>query len=132
MADKGVVNVAEYYHHGTVRVRGADDDIHKNIRKELDVARATNRGLGRAILPSSASVPVGLRKERSNSAGLKRPSADKDTAVTPSKRSRSATPTKAKGEPLPNRIHRRIIVQDYGTPIYKATSRMAILAALEC
>ncbi|EGE00861.1 FunK1 protein kinase [Trichophyton tonsurans CBS 112818] len=31
----------------------------------------------------------------------------------------------------PNRIHRRLIVQDYGRPIYKASSRVALLAALE-
>lgn len=32
---------------------------------------------------------------------------------------------------LPNRVHRRVILRDYGKPIYKASSRVALLAALE-
>ena len=31
---------------------------------------------------------------------------------------------------LPNRVHRRLILSDYGIPIYKAGSRQALLAAL--
>jgi len=32
---------------------------------------------------------------------------------------------------MPNRVHRRVILGDYGEPIYKASSRSALLAALE-
>ncbi|RSL75554.1 hypothetical protein CEP52_017844 [Fusarium oligoseptatum] len=32
---------------------------------------------------------------------------------------------------VPNRVHRRLIVRDYGMPIYKASSRSALLAAFE-
>jgi hypothetical protein len=32
---------------------------------------------------------------------------------------------------MPNRTHRRVILRDYGKPIYKASSRTALLAALE-
>ncbi|EJT69154.1 hypothetical protein GGTG_13263 [Gaeumannomyces tritici R3-111a-1] len=49
----------------------------------------------------------------------------------PSKRSCSASPTKASGDALSNRMHRRVILRDYGKPIYKASSRSALLAALE-
>ncbi|KAI0467628.1 hypothetical protein F4859DRAFT_525055 [Xylaria cf. heliscus] len=43
----------------------------------------------------------------------------------------SASPTKAGNEPLPNRIYRRIVLSNYGEPICKASSRAALLSALE-
>ncbi|KAK7407904.1 hypothetical protein QQX98_009915 [Neonectria punicea] len=129
--EKGVVNVARYYHHETVRVRGADDDVRSNVRKGLDITKATNYRPGRPMLPLSAIASSVSRKGRSSSAGVKRPSSETDAALPPSKRSCSASPTKASIEALPNRIHRRVILRDYGKPIYKASSRLALLAALE-
>ncbi|KAL5903025.1 hypothetical protein ACKVV7_011466, partial [Pyricularia oryzae] len=35
------------------------------------------------------------------------------------------------GDALSNRVHRRVILRDYGNPVYKARSRSALLAALE-
>ncbi|KAH7131159.1 hypothetical protein EDB81DRAFT_696442 [Dactylonectria macrodidyma] len=129
--EKGVVNVARYYHHETVSVRGADDDVRINIRKELDVTKATNYRPERSMLPSSASASSVSRKGRSSSAGVKRPSSETDAALPPSKRSYSASPTKISTEVLANRVHRRVILRDYGKPIYKARSRVALLAAFE-
>ncbi|KAL6406452.1 serine/threonine-protein kinase Sgk2 [Ilyonectria robusta] len=129
--EKGVVNVARYYHHETVCVRGADDDVRSNVRKGLDITKATNYRPGRPMLPSSAIASSVSRKGRSSSAGVKRPSSETDAALPPSKRSCSASPTKASVEALPNRVHRRVILRDYGKPIYKASSRVALLAALE-
>ncbi|KAH8651721.1 serine/threonine-protein kinase Sgk2 [Ilyonectria robusta] len=129
--EKGVVNVARYYHHETVRVRGADDDVRSNVRKGLDITKATNYRPGRPMLPSSAIASSASRKGRSSSAGVKRPSSETDAALPPSKRSCSASPTKASIDALPNRVHRRVILRDYGKPIYKASSRLALLAALE-
>ncbi|KAH6883929.1 serine/threonine-protein kinase Sgk2 [Thelonectria olida] len=129
--ENGVVNVARYYHHETVRVRGADDDVRSNVRKGLDITKATNYRPGRPVLPSSASASSVSHKGRSSSAGVKRPSSDIDAALPLSKRSRSASPTKASVEALSNRVHRRVILRDYGNPIYKASSCVALLAALE-
>ncbi|KAH7109238.1 hypothetical protein B0J13DRAFT_663847 [Dactylonectria estremocensis] len=72
------VNVARYYHHETVRVRGADDDVRSNVRKGLDVTKATNYRPGRPMLPPSASASSVSRKGRSSSAGVKRPSSETD------------------------------------------------------
>ncbi|KAK8120255.1 hypothetical protein PG999_004375 [Apiospora kogelbergensis] len=47
---KGVVNVARYYHHETVQVRGMDDDIRRNVRKDLDITKAENYGLRRSTV----------------------------------------------------------------------------------
>ena len=129
--EKGVVNVARYYHHETVRVHGADDDVRNNVRKGLDVTKATNYRSGRAMLASRAGASSVSRKGRSSSAGLKRPSSDTDAALLPSKRCCSASRVQASVEALPNRVHRRVILRDYGKPIYKASSRVALLAALE-
>jgi len=128
---KGVANVARYYHHQTVCVRDSDDDIQQNIRKGLDVTTATTYRLGRGILPSSASTTWVSRQGRSASASRKRPSSETDATIPPSKRPFSRSPTKA-GVLLPNRVHRRVILRDYGEPIYKASSPVALLAALEC
>ncbi|OAQ57431.1 FunK1 protein kinase [Pochonia chlamydosporia 170] len=128
--EKGAINVARYYHHETVRVRHSDDEIRNNVRKRLDVTKATNYRSGRAMLPSSTSALSISRKGRSSSSGVKRPSSETDAALPPSKRSCSASPTKPNPDALSNRIHRRVILRDYGKPIYKASSRAALLAAL--
>jgi hypothetical protein len=123
---KGVANIARYYHHETVRVQGVNDDIQQSIRKGLDITKATNYRLGRTTPQSSANASVS-RKERSSSAGVKRPSSDADATLPPIKRSRPASPANAST----NRVHRRVILRDYGKPIYKAGSPMALLSALE-
>lgn len=41
------------------------------------------------------------------------------------------SPTKPGNDPLPNRTHRRIVLSNYGEPICKASSRAALLGALE-
>ncbi|KAH8661037.1 hypothetical protein BGZ61DRAFT_485586 [Ilyonectria robusta] len=83
------------------------------------------------MLPSSVSASSVSRKGRSSSAGTKRPPSETDAALPPTKRSCSASPTKASIDAMPNRVHRRVILRDYGKPIYKASSRVALLAALE-
>ncbi|KAL9948565.1 hypothetical protein ACHAO5_001665 [Verticillium nonalfalfae] len=73
-----------------------------------------------------------LRKSRSsNAAGKKRSSSQTGAALPPNKRSCSASPTKADKNALPNRIHRRVVLCDYGKPVYTASTRSALLLALE-
>ncbi|KAM0265356.1 hypothetical protein ACHAQJ_000197 [Trichoderma viride] len=256
--EKGVINVARYYHHETVHIRGAEDEVRSCIRKGLDMSAATvdmmdataiqamnsttatvdvtdtaatttttttsvmsaitavarrrsiasltstsastlstspiaaavtrRRSIASptstsstsatAVAPTSSirrrhsAAPRGkrgkkmtrlvqLRGSNSNSgtsrgnsnsgdsggssgggdgnsnggsgAGIKRglDEADVDAADVerPAKRSRSESTTKA-GKTT-NRIHRRIVLQDYGRPIYMASSPKALLAALE-
>ncbi|KAH7636131.1 hypothetical protein B0T09DRAFT_33389 [Sordaria sp. MPI-SDFR-AT-0083] len=127
--DKGVVNVARYYHHETVQVRGTDDDVRSNVRGGIDVNKAKNYKLEHST-PSTRTVTASAsRKGRSTSmAGKKRSSSQTDAALPSSKRSCT---TQASSDALQNRVHRRVIVRDYGQPIYKASSRVALLAALE-
>ncbi|KAI1260709.1 hypothetical protein F5Y18DRAFT_245062 [Xylariaceae sp. FL1019] len=123
--DNGVTNVARYYYHETVQIGGKDDDIQSNIRKGLDVTKASNYRQTRLTVSSSQS--------RASSAGSKRSASDIGASLPPGKRSRSGavSPTKFGSQPLPNRLHRRVILHDYGKPIYKASSRIALLRAME-
>ncbi|KAI1736688.1 hypothetical protein F4680DRAFT_468934 [Xylaria scruposa] len=120
-----------HYYHETVRIQDQDDDIQGNVRKGLDITKASNYRTGRAR--TRQTVAVKATPCYNGSAGLKRSSSQTGAILPPSKRSRSgsALPIKPSNEPLPNRIHRRIVFRDYGVPIYKASSRAALLRALE-
>lgn len=83
------------------------------------------------MLPSGVSTSSVSRRGQSSGAGVKRPSSDTDIALPPSKRSGSISPVKASTKALSNRVHRRVILRDFGKPIYKAKSLTALLAALE-
>jgi hypothetical protein len=109
--DKGVVNVARYYYHETVRVGGKIDDIRSNVRGRLDITKTVNYRRGKSM--------------------RKRLSSCTDAPLPPSKRSCSTSLTKTRSNALPNRVHRHVILRDYGKPIYKASSRAPLLAALK-
>lgn len=130
--NKGVVNVARYYHHETVRVGGKDNDIRSNIREGLDITKAGNYRRESSMLPPSTGAVGGPRKGRSSSnTGRKRSSSCTDAPLPPGKRSCSSSPTKAGSNAVPNRVHRRVIVRDYGKAIYKASSRAALLETVD-
>lgn len=122
--DRGVVNVARYYHHEIVRVGGHDDDICENVRKGLDITKAANHRPESSMLPLSTAGHC-----ISGTAGRKRSSNCTGAPLPPSKRRQPSSPTKGGTRAL-NRIHRRVVVRDYGKPIYKASSRVAMLDGL--
>ncbi|KAH7021588.1 LOW QUALITY PROTEIN: uncharacterized protein B0I36DRAFT_394304 [Microdochium trichocladiopsis] len=128
VTSKGVINIARHYYHETVQIYGTDDDV-RNVRGGLDVTSATNYRPERSAPPSSTMASVS-RKGRSSSvaAGKKRSSSQAGAPLPHSKRSCSTS--QASGN-LSNRVHRRVILRDYGTPIYKASSRTSLLAALD-
>ncbi|KAI1357204.1 hypothetical protein F5Y08DRAFT_334033 [Xylaria arbuscula] len=125
-----VTNVARHYYHETVRIQANDDDIQGNVRRGLDITKASNYRTGRARSLKGLTVED---LSRDSSTGSKRSSSQTGALLPPGKRSRSgsASPTKHDNEPLPNRIRRRIVLCDCGEPIYKASSRVALLGALE-
>ena len=127
--EKDVVNVARYFHHETVRVGGQDDDIRTNVRRGLDITKAENYASRKQMPPPSTSGRRASRRDGSSSlAGQKRSSSCTDAPLPPSKRTCSSSPTKPI---IANRVHRRVIVRDYGKPIYKASSQISLLAAFE-
>ncbi|ORX95376.1 hypothetical protein BCR34DRAFT_629032 [Clohesyomyces aquaticus] len=93
--NKGVVNVARYYHHETVRVDGQNDNIRANLDSSMPPPSTTGRRIS--------------RKDRSSSAaGQKRSSSRTDALLPPSKRTCSSSPIKG-GKATTNRVHRRVI-----------------------
>ncbi|KAF1970865.1 hypothetical protein BU23DRAFT_510832 [Bimuria novae-zelandiae CBS 107.79] len=129
--EKDVVNVARYYHHETVCVGGQDDDIRRNARRGLDITKAKNyRPESSMPPPSTAGRRVSRIGRSSSVAGRKRSSSCTDAPLPPSKRTCSSSPTKG-GRATANRVHRRVIVRDYGKAIYKASSPTSLLTALE-
>ncbi|KAL2884644.1 hypothetical protein HOO65_100048 [Ceratocystis lukuohia] len=126
-----VVNVARYYHHETVQIHGADDDIRSNVRGGLDVTRASNYRPEHPMLPRSSAAGAPRKGRKISAAGTKRSSSHTGAPLPPTKRSCSTSLTKAGSQALMNRIHRRVIVRDYGKSIYKASSRSALLAGFE-
>ncbi|KAH9206687.1 hypothetical protein DL95DRAFT_450719 [Leptodontidium sp. 2 PMI_412] len=113
--NKGVVNIARYYHHETVRVGGKDDNIRSNIREGLDITKAANYHQKASMRPPSTSAVGAPRKGRSSSnTGQKWPSSCTDSPLPPGKRrSCSSFPTKAGSNAVPNWVHRRVSVRDY-------------------
>ncbi|EXM12386.1 hypothetical protein RAB80_014575 [Fusarium oxysporum f. sp. vasinfectum] len=128
--DKGVVNVARYYHHETVQIDGADDDIRNNVRRGLDITQAANYRPERPIRWNNVVSGTPREGRCSTSASRKRSSSQAGAPLPSSKRSCSVSSTRVTSS-LPNRVHRRVILRDYGMPIYKASSRPALLAAFE-
>ncbi|EDU46210.1 conserved hypothetical protein [Pyrenophora tritici-repentis Pt-1C-BFP] len=127
--EKQVRNVARYFHHETVRVGGQDDDIRSNVRKGLDITKATNYKPEKPMSPPSTTGRRASRRDGSSSVhGQKRSSSCTGIPLPPSKRTCSSSPIKS---PVANRVHRRVIVRDYGKAIYKASSQTSLLAALE-
>jgi hypothetical protein len=130
--EKGVVNVARYYYHETVQVDGKVDDIRDNVRRGLDVSQATNYQPTRSEVSSTASDTAGRKGHSATSSGRKRSSSRTGATLPPSKRTCSSSPsTCGHHHVLQNRVHRRVIIRDYGIPIYKAKSRLSLLSALE-
>ncbi|KAL7621718.1 hypothetical protein AAE478_009045 [Parahypoxylon ruwenzoriense] len=126
---KGVRNVARYYYHETIRLAdGRIDDIQGGIRKGLDITKASKHQLQHpGLLQGSNTLSI----SQNSITGQKRSSSQTNAPLPSSKRSRSEFPMQVDHATLPNRIHRRVIVSDYGQPIYMASSHAALLAALK-
>ncbi|KAG6053956.1 hypothetical protein E4U32_007201 [Claviceps aff. humidiphila group G2b] len=133
---KGVVNVARHYHHETVQVRGMNDDVHACVRRGLVKATASN--FAQSDSESSSRAPSERLRKRGTSTNPSTSAEEEDSGLQPRKRICSSSPTDSARKPqielpneLRNRVHHRVIVQDYGKAIYKASSSQALLACLE-
>ncbi|KAI1086053.1 hypothetical protein F5B19DRAFT_200600 [Rostrohypoxylon terebratum] len=128
VTEEGVCNVARYYYHETIHVDDRVDDIQHGIRKGLDITKASNYNAQGLSTPRTSQISQG------STAGQKRSSSQTGARLPSSKRPRSESPIKVDlvhPSPLRNRVHRRVIVCDFGQNIYEASSRVALLAALE-
>ena len=127
---KDVVNVARYYHHETVRVGGQDDDVLVNVRRGLDIMNAKDYRPESSMPPLSKNGRRVSRTSSRNSDSERKRPLSSTAPLPPTKRTRSSSPTSDR-KAIINRVHRRVVVQDYGKAIYKASSPSSLLAALE-
>jgi len=130
--DKGVRNIARYYHHETVQVGGENDDTIKNVRRGFMKAcgRTTFRQRSFIGAESSASEAWGRAvagQAQSRSLSRKRSSSSAQMAPPPNKRSCSSRRSRDPVTPTHNRVHRRVITRDFGKPIYEASSPVALI-----
>jgi len=139
--DKGVRNIAQYYHHETVRVGGKNDDTIENVRRGLmktygrtrfkqrllyepEVSASASESPGKAVAGRSRSQS----QSKSHSLSRKRSSSTAQMAPPASfKRSCSSFESPNPRSPIHNRVHRRVITRDFGKPIYEASSLVAII-----
>ena len=108
-----------------------EDDIYNNIHKRLNITKATNYKLKDLIIPPKPTkVKISIRKSRSFN--KKRLSSYTNAPLPPSKHIYSGSPPKGKRHLITlNQVHQHIIIRDYRKPLYKASSRAAMLTALE-
>ncbi|KMU88409.1 hypothetical protein CIHG_06209 [Coccidioides immitis H538.4] len=104
--ESGATRIARYDFHETVQVDGKDDNV-QAMRKGLEVPKSKSK---------QGSLQVALRGSASNRGS-------QSSAISRKRSSDYSSP--------PNRVHRRVIVQDYGKPIYESSSRVALLIGME-
>ncbi|KAI1475699.1 hypothetical protein F4774DRAFT_421343 [Daldinia eschscholtzii] len=125
--NQNIVNMARYYYHYTLQINGADDDIQNNVRKGLDII-VQNHYPQRSTTPRSAISTASSQGSHNITSNRKRRASQINASLPANKRSCSESLTRTD---MPNRVHRRLIIRDYGKPIYKASSHAALLKALE-
>ncbi|OJD23732.1 hypothetical protein ACJ73_04918 [Blastomyces percursus] len=81
--ENGVINVAGYYHHETVKVDGVDDDIRNSVRRGLDITKAANYTPNTSRPPLSRGNSHTARKD--GSSNRKRSSTSIDPALPATK-----------------------------------------------
>jgi len=131
--DKGVRNIARYYHHETVQVGGKNDDTIENVRRGLmkTCGRTTFRqkSFNKPEAPASESLGK-VVAGRTQSQSLSRKRSSSSAQMTPRsgiKRSRSSFELRNSPLQIHNRVRRRTITRDPGKPIYKASSPVTII-----
>jgi len=123
-----VVNMARYYHHETVSVGGKDDTIVDNVRKGLDIGGAENAYKIIAKMKKEEDKKKQEDLHHSMARLILQNKARSNTSLP----AVSTNPEEDEADPpTHDRVHRRVILHDYGRPLYEASSRVAMLAALE-
>ena len=132
---KGVRNVARYYHHETVQIDGKDDDIFENVRRGL--MKRCGRNLFRQKLFIEPELPSleSSRKDvaspgQSRNLSRKRLRSSAPTALPATKKPRSSLGSRDSTTLTHNRIRRRVITRDAGRNIQNATSLLAVINGL--
>ena len=92
-----MVNIARYYYHKTVYIGGKEDNICNNVRKGLNIIRATNYKLEDLIMPLK---PARVKIRKGQSFSRKRLSSYTNAPLPPSKRIYLSSPPKGGRRPI--------------------------------
>lgn len=132
---KGVRNVARYYHHETVQIDGKDDDVFENVRRGL--MKSCGRTLLRQKLfiepelPSLESLRKGMADPaQTQNKSQKRSISSVSTTLPATKRPRSSFGPRDSRTLTYNRIRRRVITRDAGRNIENAILLLAVINGL--
>ena len=142
--NSGVVNVTRYYHHETVSVDGKDDTIVDNVQKGLDISKAENaykvmkkrrkdKNLRRRVVQLQLLMQCRNQKLSTPAVSTTTQEDEVDLLLRDRVHQRvlmqdyglTISTTTQEDEAdlvIRDRVHRRVIVQDYGQPIYQASS----------
>ena len=126
--------MARHYYHEIIHVNGKENDICGNVRKGLDITNATNYNQSYSISPPNIIKEQRARSPQRSTGitGRKRSSSNMGAPLPPSKHNYSTSSVKTKiNTAVPNRVHRRIIVSNYGKAIYTSSTPAILLAALK-
>lgn len=153
---KEVRNIARYYHHETVQIDEKNDDTIGNVRGGLMQTSGRTTFRQKSFNKPEAQISESLEKtiasrtqsrnqsrdqsrsqsrnqspyqspNQSRSNSRKRSSDSAPMALPSTKRSCSSFRSLTSMKISHNRVHRRVITRDPGRPIYKASSRLALL-----
>lgn len=131
--EKGVRNIARYYHHETVQVGGKNDDTIENVRKGLMktcgrknfTQRPSNEPDASSLEPRGKSAAGRSQSQgQSHNLSRKRMSSSVETAPPASrKKSCSRSGSRNSKSQVHNRVHRLIVTRDPVSPSTKPRLR---------
>ena len=128
---KRVRNIAQYYHHETVQINKKDDDIFGNVRRGSMQACDRTNFREKTATESPASASNSQEKTMRSQSRYQTESRKRGSSPTPIlpdvKRPRSSLSTTYPEPSNLNRIHRRVVTCNPGTPIDEASSCLAII-----
>ncbi|KAL7923472.1 hypothetical protein ACQKWADRAFT_320126 [Trichoderma austrokoningii] len=129
----GVTNIARHYHDFIVQVSENPDDIQNNVRRGLDCRRGTRVERSKRLPPIfiQATAEASFDSKKIGSAGTKRASSQVGVAESLNKRRRSDSQSDGKKDvSIENRVRQRVIIRNYGIPIYNAESPSVLLEGM--
>ncbi|TGZ76577.1 hypothetical protein EX30DRAFT_375391 [Ascodesmis nigricans] len=121
---KSVQNVAHCYHSEIVRIGDMNDDLHGNVRKEINLYS------GKKLKPRQNHLTTALSKTTSSNSTLRKRVAPTTLESSIRKKSRSNSEGGNGNGSALNRFHKRIIMSRCGKPLYMAGTRIGVLKGL--
>ena len=130
--EKGVCNIARYYHHETVEINQEVDDVFANVRRGLEPAGGRTSFGEKSIVGSQATAWTSQNNTESSQSrpqqkSRKRAPSPGPPTSHPSKKCHLNSSRQDSEFRNDNRVHRRVVTRGLGKPIKQASSCLAII-----